>query len=191
MPFLTALVVFVGLLCTLDLVLTLGVIKRLREHTELLTAPPPTPAIPVGGSVADFAATTVDGEPLSGAMFAQDTLVAFFSPGCGPCEEKLPAFVSYARSADGAGSPEDRPVAVVVGDRDAAAGFVSRLSPVARVVVEDPGGPMGLAFKAEMFPTLLKVAPDDGGSLVVTDNQVRLERRPARESAATRPHPAA
>ncbi|MCP3819729.1 hypothetical protein NLX86_16975 [Streptomyces sp. A3M-1-3] len=181
MPFLTALVVFVGLLCTLDLILTLGVIKRLREHTELLTAPPPTPAVPVGGRIADFATTTVDGEPLSQAMFVRDTLVAFFSPSCGPCKDKLPAFVSYARNT---GAAEDRPVAVVVGDRDQAAGFISSLAPVARVVVEDPEGAMGLAFKAEMFPTLLKVAPDGEGALVVTDNQVELEKRPMAGAAA-------
>lgn len=36
MPFLITAVVLVGLLCALDLVLGLGVIKRLREHTEML-----------------------------------------------------------------------------------------------------------------------------------------------------------
>ena len=38
MPILIAAVVVVGCLCLLDLLLTFGVIRRLREHTSMLTA---------------------------------------------------------------------------------------------------------------------------------------------------------
>ena len=37
MPILIAAVVVVGGLCLLDLLLTFGVIRRLREHTSMLT----------------------------------------------------------------------------------------------------------------------------------------------------------
>ncbi|QXE38752.1 hypothetical protein KQY30_35645 [Streptomyces sp. GMY02] len=176
MPLLVALVVLVGALCVLDLVLTVGVIKRLREHTELLTAPPPEPAVTVGERVGEFAATTVGGSPLGPQDFAGETLVAFFSPTCKPCNEKLPDFLRYARTPV---AGEQSPVAVVVGEPAQANDFASRLAPVARVVVERPGGAMGTAFKADMYPTLLKVAPADDGTLVVTDNAAALERSAA------------
>jgi len=39
MAILSAAIVVVGLLCLADLLLTFGVIRRLREHTEQLTGP--------------------------------------------------------------------------------------------------------------------------------------------------------
>ncbi|MFD6181488.1 TlpA disulfide reductase family protein [Streptomyces goshikiensis] len=185
MPVLIVLMVLVGALCILDLILTVGVVKRLREHTELLTAPPPTPAVEVGERVGPFAATTVTGSPLGPGDFVGETLVAFFSPTCKPCKEKLPDFLRYAKApAPG----EERPVAVVVGDPGQAEDFVSRLAPTAQVVVEPPDGAMGIAFKAEMYPTMFRVAPADDGTLIVTDNAAELEHPKA--ATATTPVPA-
>ncbi|MFE0191450.1 TlpA family protein disulfide reductase [Streptomyces sp. NPDC058989] len=180
MAFLIAAVVFVGTLCTLDLVLTLGVIKRLREHSEQLSgASGPggrfdtlDPA--VGEEVGEFATATVDGERLTHGMLAADTLVAFFAPGCRPCREKLPAFVDHARALPGGRA---QVVAAVVGDPAESAAFVAELSPVARVVVEEgPDAPLSAAFRARSYPTLLRVSPDADGTVRVTANRMTLDR---------------
>ncbi|MEV7796272.1 hypothetical protein AB0O68_30440 [Streptomyces sp. NPDC087512] len=174
MSFLIALTVFVGLLCALDLVLTLGVIKRLREHTALLAkgSQPARPAIQVGESVGRFMATTVDGAPLEPGSLHGETLVGFFSPTCRPCQEKLPQFAAYAAARSGG---RDGVLAVVVTEEDDAAEFVAALSPVARVVVEGRQGPVGTAFMAHSFPTMLTVESADEGTLVVTDTRVTLD----------------
>ncbi|MFI0714975.1 TlpA family protein disulfide reductase [Streptomyces inhibens] len=180
MSFLMAAVVFVGALCMLDLVLTLGVIKRLREHSELLSGVSgpgsrfDTLDMAVGEEVGEFATSTVDGEPLTHGMLAADTLVAFFSPGCQPCKEKMPKFVDHARTLPGG---REQVLVAVVGDPAEAAAFVAELSPVARVVVEEgPDEPLSAAFRARSFPTLLRVAPDGHGRILVTANRVDLDR---------------
>ncbi|MFJ8078416.1 TlpA family protein disulfide reductase [Streptomyces sp. NPDC096176] len=170
MPFLIATLACLGAICALDLILTLGVIKRLREHTELLSARSPAD-IPVGAEVAEFAAVTTDGEPLSRESMKEETVVAFFSPTCGPCKEKLPRFVDFARGLAGG---RESALAVVVGDVEEGAPFITELNPVVRVVVESGDGPLGSAFKVAAFPTLVRVAPDGAGKLVVTDNRIEL-----------------
>lgn len=172
-PVVTAGLVFVGLLCALDLILTLGVVKRLREHTELLSAVSgPPPALAVGDEVGAFSAATVDGEPVSREALADGTLVGFFSPSCRPCREKLPDFVRLARSGG-----RSRTLAVVVGDAEEAVPFVTELRSVARVVVEQSSAePVGAAFKAAAYPTVLRVGADDDGRLVVRQDRVDLGR---------------
>src|SRR6266540_695110 len=53
MRYLAAAVVLVGLLCSIDLILTLGVIKRLREHGEVLSRRGPwmSAILPAGSMV--------------------------------------------------------------------------------------------------------------------------------------------
>ncbi|MCC3769325.1 TlpA disulfide reductase family protein [Streptomyces sp. UNOC14_S4] len=178
MPVLIAAVVLVGALCTLDLVLTLGVVKRLREHTALISKmansqPSRPPVIGVGEEVGEFSAVAVGGDVLTRESLVGDTLVAFFSPSCGPCHEMLPKFVEYARAVDGG---REQVLAVVVGSLDRAKGQVAELSPVARVVVE--GGSEAIvadAFQIKGFPTLLKVRQDADGRQVIAGNQVDLD----------------
>lgn len=166
MGYLTAAVVVVGLLCLLDLVLTLGVIRRLREHTDLLdrsmAGMSPPVGVPVGETVAEFAATTIEGEPVSRELLAGRTLVGFFSPGCQPCEEQMPGFIEYARSNPG-GTPHVLAVVAAVATDDVATDkeYVQRLAPVARVVVEEPAGPVQAAFQVTGYPAIYLV--DDGG----------------------------
>ncbi|MFD7666863.1 TlpA disulfide reductase family protein [Streptomyces sp. NPDC059788] len=171
-----AALVLVGTICVLNLVLTLGVIARLRTHTELLSLGGeggPLPALPVGGEVGAFTARTVDGEPLSHEALDGDTVVAFFSPTCKPCRENLPAFVRFAREAQGGTT---RTLAVVVSDAERAASFVSELSPVTRVAVETRGGPLCSAFGVSAFPATVRVAPDDAGKLRIKADRVALDQ---------------
>lgn len=144
--------------CVLNLVLTLGVIRRLREHTALLDRLQAGPGagmpdqMPAGAEVGEFAATTTDGEPLSHELLAGQTLVGFFSPTCQPCKERLPEFLEVAPDVPGG---RQQVLAVAVGGEQECANLVADLAPVARVVVEPPSaeGPVSQAFKTSSYPT--------------------------------------
>lgn len=156
MPILVVAVLVVGALCVLDLLLTFGVIRRLREHTgqlEKLLQGVPDGTAAVGTTVGPFAATTVDGEPVSRESLTGDTLVAFFTPTCEPCREKLPGFVEYARSL----ADRDKVIAVVAGRADEAQDAVDALTPVARVLLQDDGDVVASAFGITAFPSFVLV----------------------------------
>jgi thiol-disulfide isomerase/thioredoxin len=174
-PALIAAVVLVGMVGLLDLILTVGVIRRLREHTALLSDPRGRggPAlVEVGQEIGEFRTDTVNGQPIDRNRLSGETLVGFFTPECKPCKERLPSFVELARAMPGG---PDRVLAAVVGGGDQAAELVAALRPVAQVVAERHDGPLGTAFQVRAYPTIIKIAPDDHGRLVVVDNEVRLE----------------
>jgi thiol-disulfide isomerase/thioredoxin len=147
-----ALVLVVGVTAALNLVFTLAVVRRLREHEEKLSratfAEAEVPEALAAGERPDaFEATTVDG-----ARVTEDSLaggiVGAFSPGCGPCEEAMPKFIEAVRHR-----PKDGVLAVVA-DTDGAAAIVEQLRPVARVVLEPPAGALQAALRIPGFPTL-------------------------------------
>jgi thiol-disulfide isomerase/thioredoxin len=171
-----AAIVLVGVLCLLDLVLTVGVIRRLREHSVALSTMSATgrfpPSISVGDQVGRFTAISVDDAPLRDDMLTAPTLVGFFSPTCEPCKELLPAFQAFARRMPGG---PDRVVAVVVADSDEADMLVSELRQVGRVVVEErSGGALSAAFGVWVYPTVLMTARERDGRLMITENKVDL-----------------
>jgi hypothetical protein len=173
MPYLAAATVLLGLLGLLNLLLTIGIIKRLREHTDLLSTLTRKPAIGVGEEVGEFAASTVDGNPVDHSALAGDTLVGIFSTTCQPCRETVPKFVAYARTLPGG---RERVLAAVVGTAEDAAGFVAELSPVARVVVEGPTGPVSAAFQVRAYPTVLRLRTGERGRPVVSPDPVALDQ---------------
>jgi thiol-disulfide isomerase/thioredoxin len=179
MPLLVATVVLIGVLCTLDLVLTLGVIKRLREHTELLSESGGGGRMSLGpgDEVGEFSVSSVEDEPVHDAMIESETVVAFFSPTCGPCKEKLPKFVEYAR---GVPRGREQVLAVVTADTpedaEAAAPSVAALAPVARVVTGRDAEAIASACKVRGFPVILKVNRSTDGRLLVMTDQVDVER---------------
>jgi thiol-disulfide isomerase/thioredoxin len=156
MPYLTAAVVLVGVLGLLNLVLTVGVIRRLRgEGASTMVDGDGVEVTPnVGDEIGDFLTSTVDGEPVSRASMA-GTLVAFLSPTCPPCRAAVPDLVRYA---DGPGAGQV--TAVVTGDEHEVASLVSTLGPVARVITEEPFGPVSTAFAVRSFPTFCRVTGD-------------------------------
>lgn len=167
MPFLIATVVLVGLLCLLDLVLTLGVVRRLREHTKLMDAlyeivdvtralPPGAQGPAVGSIVDDFAASTVDGTAISRDGLPDDIVLAFLSPDCRGCQDQLPEVASWAGRTN-------RLLAVVNGRTADPSELVATLAPVAQVVVEDGAAPISEAFKVSSYPTFRLVGA--GGRL--------------------------
>ncbi|MFB7499269.1 TlpA disulfide reductase family protein [Streptomyces sp. NPDC056161] len=179
MIYLIAAVAFAGTLGALNLVLLLGVIRRLREHTDLLaqgaTGGRELPVIAVGERVGAATAVTEGGAEISTARLADGTVVAFFAPDCGPCREKVPAFAQFARRVPGG---RDRVLAVVVDTVGDGSLFVDALGGVAQVVVETPDGPLSDAFQVRAFPTVLRVARQ-GGAVVVAENRLAAELAPA------------
>jgi hypothetical protein len=151
MPALTAALSVVGVLCLLDLILTLGVIRRLREHTEMLAevngGPPPVMRIQVGSSPAHFSAIAADGGLVSGAsgLF----VVAFFSSSCPICPERVEPFARYLTNSD---VPPDRALVVIVGPVSDPPPYRDRLAAVARLVAEDVDGEISRAYQVVAFP---------------------------------------
>ena len=97
MSYLVAAVVFLGVLSIVNLLLTLAVVRRLREHAALLQkVPMPPPFTPPGTKVPDLAATLTS---LIGEQ-PGTTVVGMFSTSCASCEEHLPEFVERVRSID-------------------------------------------------------------------------------------------
>lgn len=148
MPYLAAAVVLLGVLCLLNLLLTIGILRRMRAQA----APAgPSPALGPGSSAGEFTAVTTHGEPVS-----HDTLtgvVGFFSADCEACHELLPSFVEHARKLG-----RENVLAVFGGDDEAA---LRALTPVARVVVADrDGGPVARAFRNTWTPTLYLIGDD-------------------------------
>jgi thiol-disulfide isomerase/thioredoxin len=162
---LTAAVVLVGALCLLDLLLTLAVTRRLREHTTRLhrlerrgavddgamaTGNLPAPGTPVG----PFTATTVDGEPVSSDSLADHTVAVFLAPDCADCRGKVPELVSWA-----AGHERGHTLVVVDGRGTDPADVVGPLVPVAMVVVVETFAPSPIeAFGVNAFPSFCVVA---------------------------------
>jgi hypothetical protein len=139
-------VVLIGALCLLNLVLTLGVIRRLREGRD---GPAPNAVVTA------FTATTVDGEAVAPDLLAGYTTVVFLAPECATCREQVPELVRWARGRDRA-----RVLAVIDGNVSDTADLVARLAPVARVVVERAGTPVANAFGVTAYPASCLV---DGG----------------------------
>jgi hypothetical protein len=174
-----AALVFVGALCILNLVLSLGIIKRLRDQAEILnrdgSSNPPV-SVGMGDEIGEFTTLTLDAEPVDDASLRHgDTLVAFFSPSCRPCQEKLPKFVDFAPSFPGG---RDKVLGVVVGEPEEAADMLERLRPVARVVRESTTekGEMSKAFDLQGFPAVLVVSPSpEHGRPVVTADNIDLD----------------
>lgn len=162
MAYLVAALVLVGLLAALNLVFTTGVVRRLREHTTELAAlrergtfTGRSIAHPPGMRIGEFAATGVDGSPVSADGLGERALAGFFSPHCEPCKERLPEFVSYAAARP---ATDGAVLAVVVGDEHESAAVVDELRKVATVVLEAEEGPIQQAFGVTGFPAFVALA---------------------------------
>ncbi|MEU6424342.1 TlpA disulfide reductase family protein [Microbispora sp. NPDC046973] len=157
MPFLIAFVAVVGVLCAVDLVLSVGIIRRLREHSAALATLRPGPAVmaPAGSAVGPFTAVTTGGETVSDGTFSETTtLVGVFSPSCSACAERLPSFVNAAKNHAGGRSSV---LAVLSGREEDVAAERAALEPVARVVIEGPGGALARALSVSGFPAFALV----------------------------------
>ncbi|WP_026402053.1 hypothetical protein [Actinomadura rifamycini] len=115
MPFLITQVVVLALVCGVNLVFTLGVVRRLREHTWLLNDERRRPRPNMGDVPAPFSATTTDGRTVS--------------------RESLPEFVRYAAAFPGG---REHVLAVVNGPAEDVEESRERLAATAQVITDLP-----------------------------------------------------
>lgn len=162
---LTAATILVGTLCVLDLLMTFGVVRRLREYgarLDELAPPASAPGRTLAGElpapghlVGDFAATSVDDSPVSPDLLATDYVAVFLAADCTSCRQRVPRLVTWAATQS-----RDRVLVVIDGQAVDPADLVSTLRPVATVVVEAMGTPVTEAFGVSSFPSYCVV---DGG----------------------------
>ncbi|MBC6461737.1 TlpA family protein disulfide reductase [Actinomadura sp. HBU206391] len=171
MPFLVAGMVLVGLMCAVDLLLTMAVIRRLREHTEQLAdlrggGDPSRSLLPAGSRLPTFEVRSVDGEVIDSETSGHE-LVAFLSTDCSVCLEESPELVRFIHA-----QRIDRSAAAVVvigDDGPQAQHLVDELRSVAGVIREPWDGPVGRAFSAQVFPVFYLVSDGvvQGGSISI------------------------
>jgi thiol-disulfide isomerase/thioredoxin len=154
--------VAVGLLGAFNLLLAYGLVRRMREHADLISrlsdlvsGRSSAGSIAAAGTrVPAFRAVTVDDEVVDRDELGTSTLVGFFSPGCAPCEELLPQFVAAARAMPGGRAAV---LAVVVSDDSSGAHLLDALRDVAFVVAEGRGGELGAAFGVNSYPATCQI----------------------------------
>jgi hypothetical protein len=162
MPILVSWMIVLSGFTLLNLLFTLGVIRRLREHTKLLSRSSGAGEAGVmtaaGERVSDFSAATADGIAVSRASFAAPTLVGFLSPQCPACVDRLPRFVALAGRMP---ARKAQVMAVVVGgDEAGVARLRGELDPVATVLTDVDRGDLVHAFGVTGFPAFAVVDAD-------------------------------
>lgn len=163
MVYLTSAVILVGLVASLNLLLLVGVIRRLRQHTDhlngLLAGSSGVALLPVGEVVSDFVATTTDGQPVARHLLPERTLIGFFSPDCSACRAQLPSFTELA---DRMGSRRTIVVVAAVTDQPGQEEqeYLSRLAGAGQVVREVGVGPLQEAFQVSGFPSFYVLDTD-------------------------------
>ncbi|WP_242882798.1 TlpA family protein disulfide reductase [Actinomadura litoris] len=161
-----------GTLVILNLVISVGVIQRLRVHTELLAhLRGESPTLRPGQSIGPFETVSTRGEVISDEMIKSESVIGFFSPGCVPCKERLPDFLEFSHEMRGV---QQHSIAVVVGAEDEAADLLSTIGDGSTVVLEEGGGPFTNACQVKAFPTFLMVDRDAEGALQVRASGIDL-----------------
>jgi thiol-disulfide isomerase/thioredoxin len=163
MVFLVAAVVLVAAMALLNLLLTLGMMRRLREQAELLStrgsgSGADDGVMPAGSTIGEFVTSAVDDTTVTSGDLSKGAAVGFFSPQCQPCRDRVPEFIAFLESVPADGR---QAVAVVIGDRADTAEMVAQLRPVARVVTGEAAEPIVKAFDTKGYPALYRMG-DDG-----------------------------
>ncbi|MFF3326398.1 hypothetical protein [Streptomyces sp. NPDC002889] len=164
MVYLAIALVAVAALCAVDLMLTLAVLRRLRDRPASSPALTEEGGISVGAAVAPFSTQCAEGARLTERDLADGAVVAFFTTGCQPCRDKLPDFVENAAPLQG----RRQVIAVVVSpsggahDETEALEMAEQLAVVARVVRESPQDPCTTAFGVRAFPSQFAVSAPHG-----------------------------
>ncbi|GAB3425399.1 hypothetical protein [Flindersiella endophytica] len=91
MTIVIAAIVLVGALCLLNLLLTFGVLRRLREHSEALNANAEALSVELLRFV---------GNPMPEGIPQSPRLVGFFKAGCGSCVIEARQFANQSKRTD-------------------------------------------------------------------------------------------
>jgi thiol-disulfide isomerase/thioredoxin len=178
MPYLVAAVVLVATVAVVDLLLTIVVIRRLRDHSNALTAlreSSPGFGLEPGDLIPEFKARDLDERLVSRDTLAgREALLGFFSTTCEACEEQLPEFVRFAGSLT---ADEAEVVAVVSGASEEGTNLVEVLRRSLPVILESEGGLVTSVMEVRAFPTFYRFDPE--GLLTSAGHDVRSLQTPA------------
>jgi hypothetical protein len=159
MSILATAVVIVGALCLTNLVLVFGIIRRLREHTALLSershAEVPVTGLGTGDTPPAFTVVTTEGGMVAGPAGLR--LVAFFSSSCSLCPKRVPVFADYVRENR---LGRDDVLAVILGDADEPVPYLDQLETVAQTRREPENGELALAFQVSGYPAFCLLDAD-------------------------------
>jgi peroxiredoxin len=181
MPVVIAALIALAVGLVLNLVITAGLIRRLREvHRAMMDwkervskSNPLLGGLHVGELVPPFEARTLDGSSIALSDFSGSTwVVGFFSAGCSSCHEYLPQLRSILQGS----RRKVRSLIVIAGDRNAAADLIRLADGAGPVVVEEDGA-ISTAFRLGFFPTVFLIDEDGRsafGSNSVEDLRDRL-----------------
>jgi hypothetical protein len=170
MPFLVSLTVLLTVVVLVNLALTVGLVRRIRDYDSRLhrlEQGSPTMA-DIGERVGEFSAVTVDGDEITRGALVPGTIVGFFDPQCETCHSHLPGFAAAARSLPGGRSQ----TLAVVRDEEDFQEMVDVLAGDVRVVLERRRGPVSRAFKVAAIPSFCLLGPDQ---TVATHDLAQLE----------------
>lgn len=154
MPYLISAVAVLALLVVIQLLFTLAILRRLRNHGERLARIEaldggPEPAAP-GETIGAFTAPALTGAMISDAdLRGSASTVGFFSPSCGPCVEQLPSFEERART--------HRSLAFVIDEGEPSRHLAERLAEVATVAVVSADSPATQAFTVYGYPVIFEI----------------------------------
>jgi peroxiredoxin len=160
MAYLAAAVVLVGALCFLDLLLSLAIIRRLRQQSPHPVEAPggPVPTLPAGTLAPEFTATTTTGATRTrDSLAGQRSVIGFFAASCDSCRTQLDDFADYSRRLSGGPA---QALAVISGDPAQAADIVRKLDGPASIVLEPDDSPTATAFSVWGFPTFYALDED-------------------------------
>jgi thiol-disulfide isomerase/thioredoxin len=152
--YLSAAIVLIGALCLLNLVLLLGLLRRLRRGDALdgrsFAGTMTAQGLTLGRKPAPFGVRTLEGQELTEAHLAGNpALVGFFSPGCKPCSEQAPKFAALAARWPGG---SDRVFVVIADDSPAAAEYARQFEGIAQRVIDGVSGQVCTAYGVTAFP---------------------------------------
>jgi hypothetical protein len=169
-------VALVGVLCLLNLLLMLGVIRRLREHGEMISrvgmTEMPVIGLTPGERVAAFSAVTTGGQSLTSESGLR--VAAFFSSSCSICPERAAPFADYL---SGHRVLRDSVLTVVVGSASEPPPYLDRLADSTQIcVVPDDAGVIK-AFKVKGFPAFFLL--DAAGTVLATGYDPAMLPHPA------------
>ncbi|MFI6048443.1 hypothetical protein ACIA8C_43020 [Nocardia sp. NPDC051321] len=188
MSILIAVTTILAIATAAHLVVTLGLVRRLRAHTDLLAqlADNTDRLLPTGTPIPAFTAQTVDGDVIDQTNLRHPAAVALLAVDCPHCRTNLPEFVAYIH---GAGYPRERVLAVVTTnertDPTARQDMLDILTPVATVVCEtSTDGTVTTSFDAQAFPAFYLT----GANATITSGTHAVRKLP--NTATSTPTPA-
>jgi hypothetical protein len=147
----TVVVVF-GMVLVVHLLLTVGLIARVRTLQELVTGGARETLPRVGTRLTPFSIVAQDGSSVSDASLAEETtLVGFFTADCPWCEKALDALLKQP--------PKIPMVSFVVGagDEPKPQALAESLRKLGRVAYTTAGDAVHATFRPPAFPSLYRV----------------------------------